>query len=347
MINLKNPTPLSLTIFAAAVVSLLSFILFLIYSNDFSKSLLVSSTIFILSFTIFYLTLRHFIYRKIKVIYKTIFDFKNTKDTVIKDKLDLSKDILSNTENDVKNWIEAKSEEISKLKEQEKFRREFLANVSHELRTPIFNIQGYLETLFEGGMNDEAIAKDYLNKALKNVERLDAIISDLEKISQLESGNTNLEFENFEIKKLVNDVIEIMSYKAKKKKIKLGYKRSCSFSAVVNADKEKIKEVLINLISNAIRYGKEGGVVLIGCYDLDKKILVEVSDDGIGIPKEHLPYIFNRFYRVDKNRSRKDGGTGLGLSIVKHIIEAHNQKINVRSTPGVGSTFGFTLDKAK
>jgi two-component system phosphate regulon sensor histidine kinase PhoR len=347
MPNLKNPTPLSLTIISSLGVALFASLFFIFYGNNITETIIVFFIIFIISFAIFYLSLRHFIYRKIKVIYKTIFDFKNTKDTVIKDKLDLSKDILSNTENDVKHWIETKSKEITRLKEQEKFRREFLANVSHELRTPIFNILGYLETLYEGGINDVNISKDYLKKALKNVERLEAIISDLEKISSLESGSTNMEFENFEIKKIINDVFEIMSYKAKKKNIKLSFKRSCSFNAIVHADKEKIKEVLINLVSNAISYGKEGGVVLAGCYDMDQKILVEISDNGIGIPNEHLPYIFNRFYRVDKNRSRKDGGTGLGLSIVKHIIEAHNQKINVRSTVGVGTTFGFTLDKAK
>jgi two-component system phosphate regulon sensor histidine kinase PhoR len=302
---------------------------------------------FVASFSIFITTLKHFIYRKIKIIYKTIFDFKNTKDTVLKEKLDLKKDILQNTENDVKQWIEEKSHEIIKLKEQEKFRREFLANVSHELRTPIFNVQGYIETLIDGGLNDNNIRIDYLQKALKNITRLNSIISDLEKISHLERGQTIIELSEFEIKPLVQEVFDLLTYSAQKKNIKLGFKKSCTLNATVKADREKIKEVLINLVSNAINYGNNGGKVLVGCYDMENKILVEVSDDGIGIEKKHLPYIFNRFYRVDKTRSRMEGGTGLGLSIVKHIIEAHNQVINVRSTPGQGSTFGFTLDKSK
>ena len=264
---------------------------------------------------------------------------------MLKEKLDLKKDILQNTENDVKKWITEKSEEITRLRELEKFRKEFLTNVSHELRTPLFNVQGYLETLLDGGITDNNINIEYLEKALKNISRLNSIISDLEKISQLEKGETNLQISEFVIKTLVSEVFDLLTFSAKKKNIKLDFKKSCAFNATVKADREKIKEVLINLISNAINYGNEGGVVLVGCYDLENKVLVEVSDNGIGIPKEHLPYIFNRFYRVDKNRSRREGGTGLGLSIVKHIIEAHNQVISVRSTPGQGSTFGFTLEK--
>ncbi len=344
MFSLKNPTPRMLAFMASAVIAVFVGIISMVPCSLYYAAVFPVST-FVVSFVIFTAALKHFIYRKIKIIYKTIFDFKNTKDTVLKEKLDLKKDILQNTENDVKQWIEEKSDEIVRLKEQEKFRREFLANVSHELRTPIFNVQGYLETLLDGGLNDEHIGKDYLQKALKNISRLNSIISDLEKISHLERGETFMEYSEFEIKPLVQEVFDLLTYSAKKKNIKLGFKKSCTLNATVRADREKIKEVLINLVGNAINYGNPGGKVLVGCYDMENKILVEVSDDGIGIPKEHLPYIFNRFYRVDKNRSRMEGGTGLGLSIVKHIIEAHGQVINVRSTPGQGSTFGFTLER--
>ena len=347
MINIKNPTPLWVGMLASMFILLATFISSLFLIKEVIISAILSIIVSVFSFAALYLTLKYFIYRKIKVIYKTILSDKDTKNTVIQEKLNLSKDILSETENDVKNWIEEKSKEINKLKELEKFRKDFLANVSHELRTPIFNVQGYIETLLEGGIEDHNINMDYLRKAIKNIERLENIISDLEKISELESGEKVLDMQAFEIRPLIGEVFELMSYKAKKKNISLRYKRSCNFNARVVADKEKIREVLINLVSNAIRYGKEGGSVLAGCYDMDEKVLVEVSDDGIGIPKEHLPYIFNRFYRVDKNRSRRDGGTGLGLSIVKHIIEAHNEKLHVRSTPNVGSTFGFTLKKQK
>ncbi len=343
--HFKNPTPIHLSIFGALVIgtSVLSISLFLPLGYLYI-AVLVSLTIIVSGFVV-YLILKHFIYRKIKVIYKQILDFKNTTQLVQKEKLNLSSDVLSAAESDVKEWIEIQSREIDKLKEQELFRRRFLQDVSHELRTPLFNIQGYLETIYEGDIQDANIHKDFLEKAMKNVNRLNAIIDDLDKISQLEKGGITLTFTTFPIKELVMEVFDLLAYTAQKRNITIDFKKSCANNPLVYADREKIKEVLINLITNSIKYGRENGTVLVGCYDLDDKILVEVSDNGIGIPQEHLPHIFNRFYRVDKTRSRSQGGTGLGLSIVKHIIEVHNQTISVRSTPGEGSTFGFTLDK--
>ena len=233
-----------------------------------------------------------------------------------------------------------------KQKKLDKFRKEFLGNVFHELKTPIFNIQGYLETLIEGGIYDENINLKFAKKASKNVERMAEIVDDLQMIANLQDGSFALTKEKFDITELVKDIIESMEVRAKKKKNKLEIKEGCNKSFIVVADREMIYQGLNNLITNALKYGKENGKTQIGLYDMNENILVEVSDNGIGIDKKHLPRIFERFYRIDKNRSRKLGGTGLGLSIVKHIIEAHKQTINVRSSPGVGTTFGFTLKKA-
>jgi two-component system phosphate regulon sensor histidine kinase PhoR len=233
------------------------------------------------------------------------------------------------------------------MKKTEQFRKEFIDNVSHELKTPIFNIQGYLYTLIEGGMEDSEIAEKYLQRAVDNVDRIAEIVQELNQISKFESGGIQLDIKPFNIHDLVEEVISYMEIGAQRKKINLELKDHAHRPYMVTADREMIRQVLVNLVSNSIKYGRENGKTLIGFYDLDKNILVEVSDTGKGISQEHLPRLFERFYRVDKGRSRDEGGTGLGLSIVKHIIEAHNQTINVRSRIDVGSTFGFTLEKAK
>jgi len=207
-------------------------------------------------------------------------------------------------------------------------------------------MQGYLETLIDGGIYDNNINLKFAKKAGKNVERMAEIVDDLQMIANLQDGSFALTTEKFDITELVKDIIESMEVRAKKKKTELEMKEGCNKSFTVVADREMIHQVLNNLITNALKYGKENGKTQIGLYDMNENILIEVSDNGIGIDKKHLPRIFERFYRIDKNRSRKQGGTGLGLSIVKHIIEAHKQTINVRSSPGVGTTFGFTLKKA-
>jgi two-component system, OmpR family, phosphate regulon sensor histidine kinase PhoR len=231
------------------------------------------------------------------------------------------------------------------LKKAEQYRKEFMANVSHELKTPIFTIQGYVETLLDGGLDDPNINRNYLSKASQNIDRLQTIIEDLETITQLETNAIPIEMNRFDIVQLIREVMENMEMQAELRGINLSFKQGHDKVTMVVGDKDRFAQVLTNLIANSIKYGKEGGKTGIGIYDMDENYLVEVSDDGIGIEKEHLLRLFERFYRVDKHRSREMGGSGIGLAIVKHIVEAHNQTINVRSTPGVGTTFGFTIKK--
>ena len=225
-------------------------------------------------------------------------------------------------------------------------RKEFIGNVSHELKTPIFNIQGYLHTLLDGGMTDPEINHKYLKYAANNTERMANIVADLGYISKFEAGKLQLEMVNYDIVKLISDVLEDSRLKASEKNINLKLKDFNQKPVFVFSDVESIRRVLVNLISNSIKYGKEGGKTEISFFDLDDNVLIEVTDDGKGISQKHLPRLFERFYRVDKGRSRTEGGTGLGLAIVKHIMEAHQQIINVRSDISVGSTFGFTLKKS-
>jgi two-component system phosphate regulon sensor histidine kinase PhoR len=227
----------------------------------------------------------------------------------------------------------------------ERYRKEFLGNVSHELKTPIFNIQGYINTLLDGAWEDQEVLIHFLKKAAKSTDRIASLVEDLESISQLESGFLTMEMEIFDINDLIHDIFDSLDFRAAEKNIRLDFKEGCDTPFIVEADKDRVRQVIINLLVNSIKYGKENGYTLIGLYDMDENILIEVTDNGIGIEEEHLPRLFERFYRVDKSRSRDEGGTGLGLSIVKHIIEAHDQTINVRSTKGVGTTFAFTLKK--
>lgn len=290
--------------------------------------------------------LRKFIYNKVKVIYKSIHSLKAPKSSKAL-QVDMKNHIIDRVEQEVTEWAKDWTQEIRYLKKMEQYRREFIDNVSHELKTPIFNIQGYLYTLEGGGMDDLEIRDKYLERAIDNVERIAEIVQDLNQISKFESGVVQLEKQVFNVCDLVQEVIDDMEMTAAKKDIDLRMKEKTAKPYIVTADRTMIRQVLINLISNSIKYGRSGGRTLIGFYDLDQNILVEVSDTGKGIAQEHLPRLFERFYRVDKGRSRNEGGTGLGLSIVKHIIEAHKQTVNVRSRLGVGSTFGFTLEKAK
>jgi len=290
--------------------------------------------------------LRLFIYNKVKVIYKSIHSLKAPKSSPPLH-VDMRAHIIDRVEKEVTEWAKDWTQEIKYLKKTEQFRKEFIDNVSHELKTPIFNIQGYLYTLIDGAMDDPEIREKYLQRAIDNVDRIAEIVQDLSQISKFESGGVQLDIKKFNVQDLVDEVIADMEISAQRKKIKLELKDHAHKPYLVVADREMVRQVLVNLVSNSIKYGREDGKTLIGFYDLDKNILVEISDTGKGIAQDHLPRLFERFYRVDKGRAREEGGTGLGLSIVKHIIEAHNQTINVRSRLGVGSTFGFTLEKAK
>ena len=246
-------------------------------------------------------------------------------------------------------WAEDNDREIARLKEAEKFRKQYLGNVAHELKTPIFNIQGYISTLLDGGLEDEVINRKYLERAEKSVERMINILGDLDTISRLDSDMNQMHPESFDMVALCKDIAEQAEMEAAKRNITLQVKGADNLpsSCWVSADKFYIGQVLENLIVNSIRYGKEGGLTKITCRDMLDKVLVEVEDDGIGIAKGDLPRVFERFYRTDKGRSREQGGTGLGLAIVKHIIENHGEKVSVRSELGVGSTFTFTLKKVK
>ncbi|MBL7890281.1 MAG: sensor histidine kinase [Bacteroidia bacterium] len=281
---------------------------------------------------------------KIKTISDTVKAFRTQSDDKQITKVDNSLNEVTALNNEIMAWAEDRKNEIERLKKLEVYRKEFLGNVSHELKTPIFNIQGYVLTLLDGGLEDETINRDYLQRAERSIDRMITIIDDLEAISQLETGELQIEPERFDIVALAKDVVEAQELKAKSKGILLNVQNDDK-SIFVYADRFRIRQVIVNLIVNSIKYGKENGETKIRIYDMGENVSIEVADNGLGIAAEHLPRLFERFYRVDKSRSREQGGTGLGLAIVKHIIEAHNQTINVMSTVGAGTVFSFTLKK--
>ena len=303
---------------------------------------------YILSYLLIAFMLKQFVYRKLKLIYKLIYQTKATKKEEFYYNNILPQKSIDEVREDVEVWAKHHKEEIEVLKENEIFRKEFLLNLSHELKTPVFAIQGYIDTLINGAMDKPEVNKKFLGNAAKNVSRLVNLINDLDEISRLESGEQLLYKENFVIQDLIEDVFETLSINAEEKQIKCYIKKGCELPLTVYADKEKIRQVLINLVDNAIKYGKQHGIVEGSAYRMEeKRILIEITDDGAGISEEHLPRIFERFYRTDLARNRKIGGSGLGLSICKHIIEAHGQTMHVRSKVDVGSSFGFTLQSVR
>jgi len=307
--------------------------------------LMVSLSGAAIAFALVWMAIEQFIYHKVKIIYKNIHELKVGSDSDESDLVRTSD--LDFVTREVSEWAEQRRNEIEELKERENFRREFIGNISHELKTPVFNIQGYLLTLIDGAMEDPEINHKYLKRANKSVDRMINIIDDLETISALESKSVELNLSPFDMVSLVQEVFEMVEDKARQAEIKLEFKKVYDKPITVIADRPKIEQVLINLIVNAIKYGRHGGRVEVRFYDMHDNVLTEISDDGVGIPQEDIPRVFERFYRVDKSRSREAGGTGLGLSIVKHILEAHKQGINVRSSENAGSTFSFTLRKQK
>ena len=325
----------------AAPIALGIFIL----TDDWERSLFSLVIIFIGSYALIQFTLEKFIYRKIKLIYKLIHHTKATKKEEMYFKYILPQKGIDEVREDVEQWAEKRNEEIELLRQNEAFRKEFLQNLAHEFKTPIFAIQGYVDTLLSGAMEDEEVRKKFLENTSRNVDRLVNLVDDLDEISKLERGEQLLYKQNFVIQDMIRDVFDSLSLAASQKNIRHIIKKGCETPIVVFADKEKIRQVLINMVENAIKYGKLGGTIVASCYKTDERnVLVEVSDDGIGIEEEHLRRIFERFYRTDAARSRDRGGTGLGLAICKHIIEAHGHSIHVRSTLDVGTTIGFTLD---
>ncbi len=324
----------------------------ILFRLDVSPELLITVllTTFLLIFVTALVTGRilvtRFYYSRLRELYKMILQFtvKVIGINIIPEKVTdthLQEEILRL----VRELETTDKAEIVHLKELEVFRREFLGNVSHELKTPIFTIQGYVHTLLEGGIEDQEINILYLQKAAKSIDRLISIVDDLESISKLEAGELILEHRTFDIQDLIHEVIESLELKANESAIKITQEND-GIKYYVYADKDRIRQVLVNLVVNSVKYGRKGGQTVIKVYDHQDYVTVNVTDDGIGIEKQHVGRLFERFYRVDKSRSREQGGTGLGLAIVKHIIEAHGQKISVESTYGTGSTFQFTLKKS-
>jgi two-component system phosphate regulon sensor histidine kinase PhoR len=334
---------------AISVVGVLTVLMLLIYF--FSDGLhlwhilLIDAVVFTSSFLFYQSAVDKFIYKKIKLIFKTIPAFRTGKANKAKF---FRHDSLEGMNEAVLEWGQKQRLEIEELKKMAGYRREFLGNISHELKTPIFNIQGYILTLLDGGLEDPNINKDYLVRTEKSVNRLIAIVDDLEEISKLESGEVKLNLINFDLLELTKDVGDFLEMKARKNNACIQIDKQSFKSVLVHADKKRFRQVLINLIENAIKYSdKDENKINIKFFDLDENYLIEIKDNGPGIPEESLPRIFERFYRTDKGRSRDMGGTGLGLAIVKHIIEAHDQTISVRSKMGQGTTFSITLSKAK
>jgi two-component system, OmpR family, phosphate regulon sensor histidine kinase PhoR len=297
-------------------------------------------------FLICYYSIKLFFYDRIEDINVQIMG--SLKNTNIKTRVQSrGDDPLEKLNSYVKRLIREKTIEIDNLKELERMRKEFLGDVAHELRSPIFNVQGYIHTLMEGAMEDEEVRTRFLNKAAKHVDHLSILVEDLVTISRIEAGELKLEFTDFDIKELIQEVIDLLDHSARQKSISLVTKYPTEPALMVHADLQKIRQVLVNLINNSIKYGRENGITTISLLDAHNDITVEVADNGEGIAKEHLPRIFERFYRVDKARQRSEPSTGLGLAIVKHFVEAHKQKILVTSREGVGSIFSFTLAKSK
>lgn len=284
---------------------------------------------------------RQYVLYRIKPIYQII--GQRDSSLVELDSLYKGSDVAIQVRSELQTWADSNKVEIERLKENEQYRKEFVGNVSHELKTPIFSIQGYVLTLLDGGLEDPHINRKYLLKTEQNIDRLINIVEDLEQISKLETNSLILNIEPFDFVALADELVESIEMQAASRMIRVSVE--CDRVVMVRADRARISQVLINLLSNSIKYGRQSGSTRVNVIDMFDRVMIEVQDDGVGIPREMLPRIFERFFRVDKSRSREQGGTGLGLAIAKHIIEAHRQTITVRSVAGQGSTFSFTLLK--
>ena len=307
----------------------------------FEKSFLIIFIIFfVVSFSSLIFFTNFFIYKRVQEISDQIFSNDSNISRTVTTNMDEMLEEIKKLDNERKS-------ELVQMREQENFRREFIGNLAHELKTPIFTSQSYILTLLDGAYKDKNVNKKYLKIAGKAIDRLNFIIKDLDLITKLETGDTNLKKSNFNIIQLIENVIEMLEISASKKNIKLVVDTSPKQSVKVYADKEKIEHVLTNLIENSIKYGKEYGTTEIVVQEIfEEKLLIRVTDNGIGVDNKNLERLFERFFRVDQTGNRSTGGSGLGLAIVKHIIDAHDEKIFIESELGVGSEFSFTLDQA-
>lgn len=347
MTTLKTPI-LTLVLSATSAIIhtiLVSFIAFQITKNiDLAITLLSFFISFIVSFFVIYFLYGNIIFSKIDKLYLLVKEQQPKEIPNTEFQLD-EVDSIDRLEEEIKKLAQERHKEAEQNRNLDSYRKEFLGNVSHELKTPIFNIQGYVSTLIDGGINDPTINVEYLKRADKSIDRMIQIIDDLETISQLEIGTLELDLETYDIAQQIKDILDTLEFQASKRNIKLQLAKKYDKSILVNADKFRIRQVLVNLITNSIKYGKEKGKTIIGINLFDEQVIVEIKDNGIGIDEKHLPRLFERFYRVDKGRSREQGGTGLGLAIVKHIIEAHGETIDVISSTKTGTSISFTLKR--
>lgn len=324
-------------------IIVLGLLMFFLNTFDLTVLMISGVSLFALSFLTLQVRIEKYIYRKIKQIYDDFAILESS--TLTSDPI--TTDMRTLTE-EIEKFAKDKKVEIDTLKVREEYRKDFLGNVSHELKTPLFTVQGYIETLLDGAMNDKHVRKKYLLRANKGVDRLIYIVKDLDLITKLEVGELNLDKENFDIVELIQSVFDLLEMKAEKKNIVLTFDMEYSRPVHVYADKEKIQQVITNLLVNSIKYGRRDGTTEVSVEDLIKnKVIIRITDNGEGIPQRYIPRLFERFYKVDQSGSRKEGGSGLGLAIVKHIIEAHKEKIYVESEIEVGSEFSFTLEKSK
>lgn len=334
---------LYITLFATGFVGILSHLIFQPDQEKLTLFLIIFAfSLYIFSFLVIQYRVEFFIYRRVKKIYDDVSFLESSsfrKERITTDMATLTRE--------VKKFATDKKLEIETLKVREEYRREFLGNVSHELKTPLFTVQGYILTLLDGAMNDKTLRKKYLQRAEKGVERLTYIVNDLDMISKFEMGDLNLVLEKFNIVEVIQNVFDLLEMEAEKKNIILSFDNKYAKPIMVMGDRGKIQQVATNLIVNSIKYGKQDGYTEVGIENLpNNKVIVRIKDNGEGIQKEHISRLFERFFRVDKSGARTEGGSGLGLSIVKHIIEAHDEKIYVESKFGIGSEFSFTLEKS-
>lgn len=348
MFQTKDLSPRKLAALTALVLSVPISIGIYVLEGEWLVGLISFFIIFLGSYGLIFSIVQNFIYRKIKLIYKFIHQTKATKREETYYKYILPQKSIDEVREDVEAWALQRNQEVNVLKRNEAYRREFLQNLSHEFKTPVFAIQGYIDTLLNGALENPDVNRRFLEKAGKNAERLANLIQDLDAISKLERGELKLAKQNFVIQDVIREAAESLSIKAEAADIHFSFKKGCEKPTVVYADKEKVLQVVCNLIDNSIKYGKSGGHIVASVYNTDDNtILIEISDDGIGIQEKYVNRIFERFYRTAGGRAKDAKGSGLGLAICKHIIEAHGHSIHVRSKVDVGTTIGFTLDGKK
>jgi len=344
---MRTARPSILIFYGSLAFMLLSFLLTLLVHNSIlplSSNLIIAIPVLsgIFAYLVFYFLLKGFIQYRLSLIYRSI-QIKQPENVTFVKSID---SLMEDAEKNVAEWKENSTTEISKLKEQAAFRKEFLGNLAHELKTPVFSIQGYLLTLLDGGLEDPNVNRSFLERASKSTDRITGILEDLDQITRMETENLHLEIRSFDIIELLKESFETFELIAKEKNYQLLFEKTFT-SKYVQADRNKLGQVFTNLISNAISYGKENGTLVVSILDIDDHFLLEFKDNGPGIEPHHLSRLFERFYRVEKSRNRNEGGSGLGLAIAKHIVESHGQTIQVKSQVGIGTTFVITIEKSK